>query len=186
MPDRAGRSALEGAPLTETGVLAACFNDHGEILLVRHRGSERIADGLFGLPGGQVEEGESAGAAALRELEEETGIVGNPNLTFTLPRIWVSNFERPNGTKAAVSLQVWLVFSWEGQLRETKTGQPAFVPLRHVGALPLLPNVLSMTLAAFELYSYCWALAAEQAGVALPPGAETLLNLAWQEEDSQS
>lgn len=47
------------------------FNENGEILLLRGV----ISNGKWSLPGGGVEKGESAQAAAARELQEETGII---------------------------------------------------------------------------------------------------------------
>jgi len=47
--------------------------DAGRVLLVR-RGREPNR-GLWALPGGRIEAGESAEAAAIREVHEETGIV---------------------------------------------------------------------------------------------------------------
>lgn len=49
-------------------------NERGEVLLVK----TWLAGGRWGLPGGGMERGESAEAAALRELREETGIVAAP------------------------------------------------------------------------------------------------------------
>jgi len=47
-----------------------------EVLLVRRRNEPDA--GLWGYPGGHVEPGETALAAAARELREETGVVAEP------------------------------------------------------------------------------------------------------------
>ncbi len=46
----------------------------GDTVLVIQRGKEPL-QGLWSLPGGHIEPGETAAAAALRELLEETGLV---------------------------------------------------------------------------------------------------------------
>ena len=54
-----------------TGVHVLCRRE-GRVLLMRRAGTG-FFDGLFSLPGGHVEPGESVRAAARRELREETG-----------------------------------------------------------------------------------------------------------------
>lgn len=56
---------------------ACCFltNDDGELLLVQRSVEPR--KGLWTLPGGYVELGESTEEGALRELQEETGLTGS-------------------------------------------------------------------------------------------------------------
>ena len=49
----------------------------GERLLLVRR-SHRPDAGRWGFPGGKIEPGETVVAAALRELEEETGVVAEP------------------------------------------------------------------------------------------------------------
>lgn len=56
-----------------TGVHVVCRRE-GRILLMRRAGTG-FFDGLFSLPGGHIEPGESVLAAARRELREETGLV---------------------------------------------------------------------------------------------------------------
>jgi ADP-ribose pyrophosphatase YjhB (NUDIX family) len=50
-------------------VNALVFNDQGEVLLAK-----RTDNGLWCIPGGHVDLGETVAAAALRELFEETGL----------------------------------------------------------------------------------------------------------------
>lgn len=45
-------------------------------LLLRRSGEMDVFPGAWDFPGGSIEKGEDAGKAALRELEEETGLLG--------------------------------------------------------------------------------------------------------------
>lgn len=56
--------------------LIAAFNRDGEVLLLR-RPDDVHCGGLWSFPGGKVEEGETPGAAAVRELREEAGLAGS-------------------------------------------------------------------------------------------------------------
>jgi ADP-ribose pyrophosphatase YjhB (NUDIX family) len=55
-----------------TGVHVVCERD-GRVLLMRRAGTG-FFDGLYSLPGGHVEAGESVRLAAVRELREELGL----------------------------------------------------------------------------------------------------------------
>lgn len=54
---------------------AIVFDADGRVLLVQR--GQAPALGSWTLPGGRIEAGEPAAAAALRELHEETGLVGS-------------------------------------------------------------------------------------------------------------
>lgn len=66
--------------MTEAGRLVdrvgvqCIVRDGGRILLGRRH--DVFGDGSWGLPGGHLERGETIVAAALRELEEETSLIG--------------------------------------------------------------------------------------------------------------
>ncbi|HFK1456719.1 TPA: NUDIX hydrolase [Bacillus cereus] len=62
------RKVFESRPLNLTGVAVAVFNEQGQILLQQRR------NGIWGVPGGFVELGESTEEAGRREVLEETGI----------------------------------------------------------------------------------------------------------------
>jgi ADP-ribose pyrophosphatase YjhB (NUDIX family) len=62
-------AARAGIP---TGVHIVC--EQGRRVLLLRRANTGFFDGLYSLPGGHVEEGESIRQAAARELEEETGL----------------------------------------------------------------------------------------------------------------
>ncbi|MEY8829427.1 NUDIX hydrolase [Sedimentitalea sp. XS_ASV28] len=62
-------------PGPRLGAIAVVMSD-GHVLLARRRNPPDA--GLWGFPGGHVEYGETALAAAARELKEETGIVATP------------------------------------------------------------------------------------------------------------
>ncbi|MDR2924445.1 MAG: NUDIX domain-containing protein [Azoarcus sp.] len=59
-----------------TGVHVLCERE-GRVLLLRRAGTG-FFDGLYSLPGGHIEQGESVFQAAVRELEEETGLRASP------------------------------------------------------------------------------------------------------------
>ena len=62
------RKVVGNQPLILVGVAVAVINERGEFLL------QKRSDGLWGVPGGFIELGESTEEAGRREVLEETGI----------------------------------------------------------------------------------------------------------------
>jgi ADP-ribose pyrophosphatase YjhB (NUDIX family) len=67
--------------MTDGNALVACvgglaYDDEGRILLVRRRNDP--GSGLWSVPGGRVEPGETDTQAVIREMAEETGLAVEP------------------------------------------------------------------------------------------------------------
>lgn len=92
---------------------ACCFltNPQGELLMVQRSVEPR--KGLWTLPGGFVESGETTEQAALRELEEETGLRGQGTKLLGVSSL-------PGKISGGVIVVAYTVDTWEGQM-EAKT-----------------------------------------------------------------
>lgn len=76
----------------------------------------------FGLPGGKVDPGETPVEAAVRELHEETGLIGDPNTAHEV-------FRRPcEGGKDGVEFFVaTFVMATSGEINTTETGRVSWI-----------------------------------------------------------
>lgn len=63
-------------PVAHTHLAAAVVVHNGRVLIVRRSYRERFLPGAWGVPCGKLDRGESAESGALRELKEETGLLG--------------------------------------------------------------------------------------------------------------
>ena len=64
---------MSATPPVARYALNLLTNSHGELLLIKRATSARLGPGLWGLPAGRIEDGETPAQAALREMEEEIG-----------------------------------------------------------------------------------------------------------------
>jgi 8-oxo-dGTP diphosphatase len=62
--------------LPQIRLAAAIVLQDDQVLLVRRSVHERFLPGIWGIPCGKLEPGEDPAAGALRELKEETGLIG--------------------------------------------------------------------------------------------------------------
>src|SRR5512139_1563850 len=62
---------------TQKRLAAAIVLHKGHVLLVRRSYTERFLPGAWGVPCGKLEAGESPADGVLRELKEETGLLGH-------------------------------------------------------------------------------------------------------------
>lgn len=117
-------------PVPAVGVV--CLR--GESVLLIRRGTPPRA-GEWSLPGGRIEWGETAPAAALRELEEETGVAAEL-LGFLAP---VDGIFRSRDTGAVWAHYVLLDFAARWRAGDPRAGDDAadarFVPLAEIETL---------------------------------------------------
>lgn len=88
---------------------ACCFltNPEGQLLLVQRSIEPRR--GMWTLPGGFVEVGETTDEAALRELQEETGLTGRGARLLGVTT-------RPSKTTGGIIVLGYHVDEWEGEM----------------------------------------------------------------------
>lgn len=89
---------------------ACCFltNERGELLLVQRSIEPRR--GMWTLPGGFVESGETTEEAAFRELQEETGLIGKG-----IELLGVSS--RSSQHTGGIIVLGYTVHEWHGEMR---------------------------------------------------------------------
>ncbi len=123
--------------------LAVVLRDD-RVLLVRRR--NRPDAGLWGFPGGKLEAGESVEAAAVRELREETGLVGTAQA-----RVGVAHVDH---VSPGYRLDAVLCAAPEGvPVAGDDAEEAAWLPVSEVlgGAHAMSRDVARLTLAALEL-----------------------------------
>lgn len=92
--------------------------------------------GYYEIPGGKIEEGETAKQAAIREVKEETGIAVK-NLTYIGNMI----VEYPN---RIYDFEVFVTNEYEGELKNGKENIPEWISLNEMNEKKLLSNVIPL------------------------------------------
>lgn len=114
----------------------------GRILLVKHEADAAHVTGVYGWPGGRIQEGESARHAAVRELQEETGLIAKEeDLEEFIHDLAPVQIQRKNGEPEMFSVELFVCPGYTGTLRASSETIPEWVVISKLDDYPLLPNV---------------------------------------------
>jgi 8-oxo-dGTP diphosphatase len=141
------RLALMSETIKSVGIVAI---KNGQVLLVRHEEAAAHFTGALGQPAGRIEPGETAKEAALREFQEETGLVANPNEFVELPTNYEATIEGKTGPRHFYH-RVFLAKQFTGNLIADEKTTPLWVDIEDLKNLTLLPNVEGSTLEALKI-----------------------------------
>lgn len=132
-----------GPPSPKLDVRAAVFRGDA-ILMVRE-----ASDGLWSLPGGWIDVGESPAQAAVREVKEETGLECRARKLFAV-------VDRNRHAHPAMLLHVYKLFFWCDLLSDevpqpsVETTEAAFFALRDIPRLSTARVLISQIESAFR------------------------------------
>lgn len=140
-------TTMSDPPWPRCGASAAIFRN-GEVLLVeRGKGPLR---GLWSLPGGHIEPGEAARDAALREVQEETGVEAEIEGLIDIHEV----LRRGEDGRIAAHYLLTVFFGrWLGgePVAQGDAAAARFVPVTAIEALPLTDRAASFIHRGAEL-----------------------------------
>ncbi len=129
MPEEITSQEIPGTMQT-VGVLI--FNENNDkVLMVKHTGAAQNEEGIYGIPAGKIELGESPQEAAMRELSEETGLqTTEKNLEQFENNFFGADLVRTKtGELRHGHMRVYACKVYEGELKEDKKTIPEWVDL---------------------------------------------------------
>jgi 8-oxo-dGTP diphosphatase len=112
-----------------------------KLLLVKHEEGASHLTGVYGLPGGRPDEGESILEAAARELEEEAGIKAAKSDLHGFPdNQYTADIMRKEGFRK-MTMTVYICSKFSGDLKSSQESSPEWVQMSDLDNYNLLPNV---------------------------------------------
>ena len=115
----------------------ALVDRDGRVLLARRPASKEMG-GLWEFPGGKVDEGESPGAALVRELKEELGI--DAEAACLAP----AGFSSLASGEFHLLMPLFVLRKWKGIARPLEADELAWVSPEQFSAFPMPPADLPL------------------------------------------
>lgn len=129
-------------PTTSANSVGILVFQGTKVLLVRHGEAAGHITGVYGIPSGRVEEGETLSVCAVRELFEETGLRSTEDSLSEYPsNIYIADIERKGGEKIHFVWRVFICNNWDGILLGSDETSPDWFEIEKISTLKLLPNV---------------------------------------------
>jgi ADP-ribose pyrophosphatase YjhB (NUDIX family) len=122
------------------GARAVIRDEHGRLLLIR-----RSDNGMWALPAGAMELGESISDCAVREVREETGLVALKTTPFAVYSGPAYTFTNMYGDTYQLFMTAFRVDDWEGELVK-KTDETIDAGFFARNELPMPSRVITETL----------------------------------------
>lgn len=112
------------------------------VCLVKHGQSAGHLTGVYGIPGGRLEEHEDMLTAAMRELQEETGLAVRPEDVYPFPRNeYTADIQRKDGSTKTYTMTIFVAMDFSGELHTSGETTPEWISVEKLDDYQLLPNV---------------------------------------------
>ena len=118
-----------------------------KVLLVKHGKSAGHLTGTYGLPAGRIEKNEGERVAAIRELQEETGLITSERELIEYPGdVYTATIERKDSVPKTYAMKVFQCRNYSGELKSSDETTPEWVEIEKLDSYKLLPNVEEIVL----------------------------------------
>ena len=115
------------------------------VLLVRHEAGSGYNDHVYGLPSGRLQEDETEIQAAVRELEEETGLKTSIENLIEFPDNFyiakLPNRKNPDEREIEYTWRVFLCNNHFGEIHPSTETTPEWVKIQQLDSYNLIVNV---------------------------------------------
>lgn len=136
--------------LIETVGILVFNSDKTKVLLVENIEKSEHVTHVFGLPAGRINQDETAHQAAIRELNEETGLSSTTNNMHLLPFEYSADIPAKDGSIRHLHMTTFLCKMANGDLINNDETKPVWVNIAELDKITLLPNIVDVVQKTIE------------------------------------